>query len=83
VKQLNLDIPLYVDLPPGAGKTGRLILPDVLLTAFHVVPDRRAALRRLKLQQKKTLQRLLEAIVWEWDNPYVDPDNWTPLEDEE
>jgi hypothetical protein len=81
VKQLNLDIPLYVDMGPGAGKTGRLISPDVLLTAFHVLPDRRAALRRLKLQQKKTLQRLLDAIVWEWDNPYADPGDWVPLEE--
>jgi hypothetical protein len=39
--------------------------------------------RRLQRKQKRTLQRCLDAIIWEWDNPYVDPSDWTPLEDEE
>ena len=30
---------------------------------------------------EKTLQRWLDAIVWEWDNPYVGPGGWTPLEE--
>jgi hypothetical protein len=34
-------------------------------------------------RQAETLQRLVDAIVWEWDNPYSDPGDWTPLEDEE
>jgi hypothetical protein len=48
---------------------------------------KRARQRRQKAQQRhrqrKTLKRCLDAIVWAWDNPYIDPGDWTPLEDEE
>jgi hypothetical protein len=32
-------------------------------------------------RQAQTLQRLIDAIVWEWDNPYSDPGSsgWVPL----
>jgi hypothetical protein len=30
---------------------------------------------------ERGLQWLRDRIVWEWDNPYVDPGDWTPLEE--
>jgi len=44
---------------------------------------KKARQRRQKAQQRqrrrRTLQRCLDAIVWEWDNPYLDPGDWVPL----
>jgi hypothetical protein len=42
----------------------------------------------LEQRQAETVRRLIDAIVWEWDNPYSDPGSsgWVPLdpgEDEE
>jgi hypothetical protein len=34
-------------------------------------------------RRNETIQHLKDAIIWEWDNPYLDPGDWTPLEDEE
>ena len=30
---------------------------------------------------ERGLQWLRDRIVWEWDNPYVDPGDWTPFEE--
>jgi len=45
----------------------------------------RALQRRQKAQQRqrqrRTIQRyLIDPVVWEWDNPYLDPGDWVPLE---
>jgi hypothetical protein len=34
-------------------------------------------------RQRRTLRRLLDGIVWDWDNPYLDPGDWRPLEEDQ
>ena len=43
--------------------------------------DNRAVLEEILRRgcQRETLQHCLDAIVWEWDNPYLDPSDWVPL----
>jgi hypothetical protein len=47
------------------------------------VADNRAILEEIlrRVRQTGTLQHCLDAIVWEWDNPYADPGDWVPLEE--
>jgi hypothetical protein len=32
-------------------------------------------------RQTEILQRLIDGIVWDWDNPYADPGDWVPLKE--
>jgi hypothetical protein len=32
-------------------------------------------------RQAQTVQDVLDAIVWEWDSPYLDAGDWKPLKE--
>jgi hypothetical protein len=58
----------------------RLVAEHLGVDAVNLMRERQKEEQRLC--QEETLQRVLDAIVWEWDNPYVDPGDWRPLEEE-
>jgi hypothetical protein len=73
----------------GGGSVDIADIPDAWREAYYRLmangdPDLAARLaaeydERRRLGQQQTLQRCLDAIVWEWDNPYLDPSDWVPL----